>query len=86
MLTEICARYMNCALNQRGGNQGTAGESSFSKEVIAQILSVTEILRQSQKYQLMQLLGCFRLLDCKFHTSIKVEAKTTDDQQLIDCP
>lgn len=86
MITEICARYMNCPLNQRGGNQCTAGESSFSKEVIAQILRVTEILRQSQKYQLMQLLGGFRLLDCKFHASIKVEAKTTDDQQLIDCP
>lgn len=49
LLTEISACYMNCPLNQRGGNQGTAGESSFSKEVIAQILSVTESLRHHHK-------------------------------------
>lgn len=49
LLTEISACYMNCPLNQRGGNQGAAGESSFSKEVRAEILSVTEILRHDHK-------------------------------------
>lgn len=30
----------------------------------------------------MQLLACFRLLCCNFHTSKKVEARTTDEQQI----
>lgn len=49
LLTEISGCYMYCPLNQRGENQDTAEKPNFSKEVIAQILSVTEILRHDHK-------------------------------------